>query len=115
MMTLDRMMERNQTVNLLALQCALRLSGLMGIGVLGAVRKTLDLYLVCLRHGVEHMARFQMTDPPDRLVACYADAMTECVEKSWQDYRNNLQILLLTHDEALIWVARIDQALLATD
>jgi hypothetical protein len=41
------------------------------------------------------------------------DAMTECVEKSWQDYRNNLQILLLIQDEALIWVARIDRALAA--
>jgi len=109
------MMERNQTVNLLALQCALRLGGLMGVGVLGAVRKTLDIYLVCLRHGAEHMARSRIADSPERLVIDYADAMTECVEQSWQDYRNNLQILLLTHDEALIWIARIDRALLATD
>ena len=37
--------------------------------------------------------------------------MSECVEKSWQDYRNSLQILLLTQDEALIWVNKIDRAL----
>lgn len=114
-MTLDRMMERNQAVNLLALQCALRLGGLMGIGVLGAVRKALDIYLVCLQHGAGYVAGFRIADSPERLVADYADVMTECVERSWQDFRNNLQIFLLTQDEALIWIARIDQALLATD
>lgn len=114
-MTLDRMMERNQAANLLALQGALRLGGLMGIGVLGTVRKTLDIYLVCLQHGVEHMARSPIAGASEDWVVGCVDAMTECVEKSWQDYRNNLQILLLTQDEALIWVARIDQALLAAD
>ena len=115
MMTFNRMVERNQAANWLALQCALRLSGLIGIGMLGAVRKMLDTYLVCLEHGAEYLARSQPTDPPERLVAGYADVMAECVEKSWQDYRNNLQIFLLTQDEALIWATRIDRTLLAAD
>jgi hypothetical protein len=33
------------------------------------------------------------------------------VEKSWQDFRNQWQILLLTQDEALIWMTRIERAL----
>ncbi|KAB2936569.1 MAG: hypothetical protein F9K25_00365 [Candidatus Contendobacter sp.] len=115
MMTLDRMVERNQAANLLALQCMLRLGGLMGIGMLGAVRKTLDTYLVCLRHGVDCMAQSPVADSPEKLVIGCVDATTECIERSWQDYRNNLQILLLTQDEALIWVTRIDRALLAAD
>ena len=115
MTTFDRMMERNQAANWLAWQGAMRLGGLIGIGVLGSVRKTLDTYLICLQHGAEYMAHLQVTDPPERWLAGYADVMAECVEKSWQDYRNNLQIFLLTQDEALIWVTRIDRALLATD
>jgi hypothetical protein len=113
MATFDRIVERNQAANLLALQCVLRVSGLMGIGMLGAVRKSLDTYLVCLRHGAEYVQQSKITDSPEKFVAGYADAMTECVEKSWQDFRNNLQILLLTQDEALIWVTRIDRALSA--
>jgi len=93
----------------------LRIGGLMGIGMLGAVRKSLDTYLVCLQHGAEYARQATITDAPEKFVAGYADAMTECVEKSWQDFRNNLQIWLLTQNEALIWVARIDQALLAAD
>ena len=110
-----KMIKRNQTVNWLAMQYAVRVGGLIGIGMLGSVRKSLDTYLVCLQHGAEYMTQMQITDPPERLVAGYADAITECVEKSWQDYRNNLQIFLLAQDEALIWVTRIDGALLATD
>ena len=115
MMAFNRIVERNQAANELALQCILRLTGLIGISMLGTVRKTLDTYLVCLEHGAEYVARLQLPDPPERWVAGYADVMTECVERSWQDYRNNLQIFLLTQDEALIWVSRIDKALLATD
>ena len=112
MTTINRMLERNQVANLLALQCMLRISGLMGIGMLSSARKTLDTYLLCLQHGTDYMKRSRMTDSPKKFVAGYADAMSECAEKSWQDFRNNIQILLLTQDEALIWVARIDKALL---
>jgi hypothetical protein len=110
MTTLNRMLERNQAANLLALQGALRLGGLTGIGMLGLLHKALETYLVCLRHGAD-LTPIQITDSPERLVANYADAMIECVEKSWQDFRNNMQIWLLTQDEALIWLARIDRAL----
>ena len=44
MMTFDRMMERNQAANWLAWQGAMRLGGLIGISVLGSVRKALDTY-----------------------------------------------------------------------
>lgn len=112
MTTLHGILERNEAANLLALQGALRLGGLLGLGILGSVRKTLDTYLICMRHGAGVWTP-PPTDPPGKLVAGCMDAMTECVEKSWQDYRNNLQILLLIQDEALIWVARIDRALAA--
>lgn len=112
-MNVYRVVERNQAANLLALQCLLRVSGLLGIGVISSVRKSLDTYLICLRHGTDYAKSVRVTDPPDKWVAGYADAMAECVEKSWQDFRNNLQILLLTQDEALIWVARIDKTLSA--
>lgn len=110
-MKIDRMLDQYYAANLLALQGALRLGGLLGLGILGSVRKTLDTYLICMRHGAGVWT--PPTDPPGKLVAGCMDAMTECVEKSWQDYRNNLQILLLIQDEALIWVARIDRALAA--
>ncbi|CDH47008.1 hypothetical protein [Candidatus Contendibacter odensensis] len=112
MTTINRILERNQMANLLALQCMLRISGLLGIGILSSVRKNLDTYLLCLQHSTDYVRQSRIGDSPDQLVAGYADAMTECVDKSWQDFRNNLQILLLTQDEALIWVARIDKALL---
>ena len=110
-----RMIERNQAAHWLAMQGVLRIGGLMGIGMLGVVRKSLDTYLVCLQHGAEYARQSRITDSPEKFVAGYADAMTECVEKSWQDFRNNLQIWLLTQDETLIWIARIDKALLAVD
>ncbi len=112
-MNVYRVVERNQAANLLALQCLLRVGGLLGISALGSVRKSLDTYLICLRHSADYAKSVQVTDPPDKWVSGYADAMVECVEKSWQDYRNNLQILLLTQDEALIWVTKIDKALSA--
>ncbi len=113
MTTINRMLERNQAANLLAMQGALRLGGLMGIGMLSSVRKTLDTYLVCWQHGAEAMTQRPINDSPEKWAANCVDAMIECVEKSWQDFRNNLQILLLTQDEALIWVVRIDRALVA--
>ena len=113
MTTLEKMLERHQAANLLALQCVLRLGGLMGIGMLSTVRKTLDTYLVCVQRGAESMTQSPLTGSPEQLMTGCVDAMTECVEKSWQDFRNNIQILLLTQDEALIWVARIDRALAA--
>lgn len=110
-MNVYTVIERNQAANLLALQGLLRVGGLLGLGALSSVRKSLDTYLICLRHGADYAQNAQVTDPPEKWVAGYADAMTEYVEKSWQDFRNNLQILLLTQDESSIWVARIDKAL----
>jgi hypothetical protein len=111
MTTMNKMMERNQAANLLALQCTLRISGLMGIAMFSSARKALDTYLLCLRHNTDYLKHSRIAHSPEKFVSSYADAMTECVEKSLQDFRNNIQILLLTQDEALIWVARIDKAL----
>lgn len=112
MNAINRKFERNHLASLLALQCLLRVGGLIGIGALSAVRKTLDTYLLCLQHGANYMNQINTADSPENLAAGCVDAVAECVEKSWQDFRNNLQIVLLTQDEALIWVARIDKALL---
>jgi hypothetical protein len=112
-MNVCRIIERNQAANWLVWQCLLRVNGLLGIGALSSTRKSLDTYLICLRHGADHAKNVRVTDPPDKWVAGYADAMLECVDKSWQDFRNNLQILLLTQDETLIWVAKIDKTLSA--
>lgn len=112
-MNVYRVFERNHAANLLALQCLLRIGGLLGIGALSSTRKSLDTYLICLRHYADYAKSVRVDDPPEGWVADYADAMLECVEKSWQDFRNNLQILLLTQDEALIWMAKIDKALSA--
>ncbi len=112
-MNVYRVVERNQAINLLVLQCLLRVGGLLGIGALSSVRKSMDTYLICLRHYADYAKNVRASDPPEQWVAGYADAMVECAEKSWQDFRNNLQILLLTQDEALIWIARIDKALSA--
>lgn len=114
-MNIYRIVERNQAANLLALQCLLRVGGLLGIGALSSVRKSLDTYLICLRHGTDYAKNVRVGDPPEQWVAGYADGMAEYVEKSWQDFRNNLQILLLTQDEALIWITKIDKALAADD
>ena len=110
-MNTNTMLVRHHTANLLALQCALRVGGLMGIGVIGSIRKTLDTYLLCLQHSATYVKNARPGDPPEKWVAVCDDAMSDCVEKSWQDYRNNLQIMLLTQDEALIWVNKIDRTL----
>ncbi len=110
-MSIDKVIERNQAVGLLAWQCMLRASGLMSLGAISSARKALDTYLLCLQHGAVYAEQARLTDPPEKLVVVYVDALSDCVEKSWQDFRNSLQILLLTQDEVLIWVARIDRTL----
>lgn len=110
-MNLERMIDRQYLANLLALQCALRIGGLMGISAISAARKALDTYSLCLRHGAEYVKNARVDDPPQKLMVICADALSECAEKNWQDFRNNIQIYLLTQDEALIWVARIERAL----
>lgn len=114
MTDLLRILERNQAANLLVMQGFLRVSGLTSISMLSALNKALDTYLVCLRYGAalatDHTGALV---EPKQFATGYIDAITECVERSWQDFRNHTQIMLLTQDEALIWMARIDQALLA--
>jgi hypothetical protein len=110
-MDTNKVLARQHAANLLALQCALRVGGLLGIGAIGSIRKALDTYLLCLRHGAEYAKNARPSDPPEKWVVIYADTMSEYIEKSWQDYRNNLLILLLTQDEALIWVCKIDRVL----
>ena len=112
-MSIDQTLDRHYAANLLALQCALRVGGLLGIGFIGAIRKELDTYLLCLHHGAEYAKNARPDDPPEKWLVVYADTMSEYVEKSWQDYRNNLQIMLLTQDEALIWISKIDKVLTA--
>lgn len=109
-MNTDRIFERQQAANLLAWQCALRIGGLMNIAAIGLVRRSLDTYLVCLQQGTKSMQDVQTTDSPGKWIVVYADTLGEYVEKSWQDFRNQLQILLLTQDEALIWMTRIEKA-----
>ncbi len=112
MRRVGHLLENQYAANLLALQGITRVSGLMGIGALSAVRKTLDLYLLYLQHSADYVKDAKLSDRPEKAVSSYADVMSECVEQSWQNYRNHLQIWLLTQDEALIWVAKIDKALL---
>lgn len=111
-MNTNTMLERQRAANLMAWQGAMRVGGLLGISAISAVRKNLDTYLLWLHHGAEYVKNARLTDPPEKTVSSYADAVNECVEKSWQDYRNNVQILLLTQDEALIWASKIDRTLI---
>ena len=110
-MNIEKVIERNQAVGLLAWQCMLRVNGLMGLGAISSAHKALDTYLLCLQHGAQYVKDAQPNDEPEKLVMVYVDALSECIEKSWQDYRNNLQILLLTQDEILIWITKIDRKL----
>lgn len=75
-----------------------------------SVRRALDTYLLCLQHGADYAKEAKIGDPPDKWINNYVDTLSECAEKSWQDFRNNWQILLLTQDEALMWVAKIERA-----
>jgi len=111
MMNTDRMLERQKAVNLLAWQCALRMSGLMSIAAIGSVRRSLDAYMLCLQQGTKSMQDIQATDPPVKWIVVSVDNFGEYVEKSWQNFRNQVQILLLTQDEALIWMTKMEQAL----
>ena len=110
-MNTNTMLDRQHAANLLAWQGAMRVSGLLSQKQIGAVRKGLETYLLCLRHGADYIKSAFWGKKKEKAVSTYADAMNECVEKSWQDYRNSLQIWLLTQDEALIWVNKIDRAL----
>ncbi len=110
-MNTNTMLERQHAANLLALQGAVRVGGLIGISAISAVRKLLDQQLLCLQHSANYLKNARLDDTPEKAVSTYADAMSDCIEQSWQDYRNNLQIWLLTQDEALIWVNKIDRVL----
>lgn len=111
-MYLVRIMERHQAAYWLATQGTLRVSGLLGIAMLGALNKALGGYLLCLQHSSELMREAESNAPPEQLVAGYVDAVSEYVENSWQDFRNHLQIMLLTQGEATAWLNQIDRALL---
>lgn len=111
-MNTNNMLERQHAASLLAWQGGMRVCGLLGISTLSAVRKALETYLLCLEHGADYIKNARLDDTPRKLVAGYADAMNECIEKSWQDYRNHLQIWLLTQDEALLWMKKIDRTLI---
>ncbi|RUQ32950.1 MAG: hypothetical protein EKK68_04285 [Candidatus Competibacteraceae bacterium] len=106
----NRSFERQQAANLLIWQSMLRIAGLMNLGAVSAVRRALDTYLLCLQHGADYAKEAKIGDPPDKWINNYVDTLSECAEKSWQDFRNNWQILLLTQDEALMWVAKIERA-----
>ena len=112
LMELMRMMERQQAANWLAIQGVLRVSGLANLAMLSSLDKMLETYLIGLQHGAGLLTEAEISADPQRFIAGYADTMIECVEKSWQDFRNHLQILLLTQQEGLVWLGRIDQALL---
>ncbi|MDQ5909708.1 MAG: hypothetical protein QG599_1803 [Pseudomonadota bacterium] len=110
-MNTNRLFERQQAAQLLAWQCALRVSGLLNIAALSSVRKGLDTYLLCLQRGAESAKTIQPDDSAKQWMVVCVDTASECVEKSWQDFRNHLQILLLTQDEAVIWMTRIERTL----
>ena len=93
-MSNDQLFKRQQAANLLIWQSALRIAGLMNLGTISA----------------DYVREAQVDDPPEKWVNSYVDTLSECAEKSWQDFRNNWQILLLTQDEALMWVAKIERA-----
>ena len=107
----EKLFERQQAAQLLAWQCTMRVTGLLNIAALSSVRKTLDTYLLCLQHGAESAKTIRPGDPAKKWMVVCVQATSECVEKSWQDFRNQWQILLLTQDEALIWMTRIERAL----
>ena len=110
-MNTDRSFQQQQAANLLIWQSMLRIAGLMNLGAVSAVRRALDTYLLCLQHGSDYVQQAQLSDPPEKWVDSYVDTLSECAEKSWQDFRNNWQILLLTQDEALMWMTKIERAL----
>lgn len=107
----EKLFERQQAAQLLAWQCTMRVTGLLNIAALSSVRKTLDTYLLCLQHGAESAKTIRPGDPAKQWMVVCVQTASECVEKSWQDFRNQWQILLLTQDEALIWMTRIERAL----
>lgn len=109
MMNISRMIAKNHTANILAIQYALRINGLLTLSTLGILRRNLDTCLLCLQHGAEYVQNTQITDPPEKRVSAYLDVVLDYTEKSWQDFRNNLQILLLAQDEALMWAATFDR------
>ena len=110
-MSTNRRFERQQATQLLAWQCAMRVTGLLNIAALGSVRKALDTYLLCMQRGAESVKTVEPGQPAKKWMVACVETASECVEKSWQDFRNQLQILLLTQDEALLWVSRIERTL----
>ncbi len=106
----EKLFERQQAAHLLAWQGALRITGLLNIAALSSAHKAMDTYLLVLRHSAESAKHLQPGDPAQKWLAVCVDTASECVEKSWQDFRNQWQILLLTQDEALIWMTRIERA-----
>ncbi len=110
-MSNNKFFERQQAAQLLAMQCALRITGLLNIAALGSVNKALDTCLLVMQSSTESTKNIRPGDSPKKWILACADTASECVEKSWQDFRNQLQILLLTQDEAFIWMTRIERAL----
>ena len=110
-MNTDRLSERQRVANLLIWQSALRIAGLMNLGAISSVRRALETYLLCSQRGLECLHTLQPGNKQEKWVIAHIDMASEYVERSWQDFRNNLQILLLTQDEALMWLAKIEKTL----
>ena len=72
-MNTNTMVARHQAANLLALQCALRVGGLLGIGVIGSIRKTLDTYLLCLQHGASYVKNARLDVAEIALLLGYSE------------------------------------------
>lgn len=99
-------LQRYYAASMLGGLCALRIGTLVGVGMLSTLRKTINHYPSCFQSS-------ELVDwsRPDEQFGHCLDTVSRCIETSWQDYRNGLQIFMLTQDEMQIWAAKIGKTL----
>jgi hypothetical protein len=113
LMTGKPMIQRGHDVNQIATQFAWRFGSLAAIGAFSAVHKLLDLYLLYHKGNDAALHNLQQHGSLHRFGFAYWDILLACADKSREDYCNSLQALLLTQEEALVWMQRFQKALAA--
>ncbi len=105
--------ERGHPAGKVVIEYALRLGRMTGVGAIGVAYKQLDTNLLCLRRSLEGLEKAQQgASWVDLLAHCWV-AWSECNDKCTEDFRNDLQVMMLAWEEAPVWMSRKDEALAA--
>lgn len=109
----NEMLEPRDDANRMAMEFACRLVRLTSVSAISSIYKRVDTCLLYLKRSFEGLEKSQQVGSMEGLVNSYWRTVHECADKYVEDFRNDMQVVLLTQEESRVWISKIDQALLA--